>query len=756
MQKIFIYLFLLSFSTTSWSQFTLQKSKVVMGPGVQPEDIPYLSQGAERILRRYAENADFYDSTNRMLSEQKKEEFVSLFSADAMVVSDYSSLAVEGDGNLTSYLDYLLFIDEKLSETGVPFQLSEPKLEKISYESSLKRFRLELSFSKKIFLSFVPGRGVIELKNGRQFTQKMVLLADKQTLTEPLIVQISATNVEPINPALVAQVKVPAMEEKKSESEQPKKEIDPAIVVNPAQQPTSKVPAAKEVPTAPSPEPPGKPIGSPTKTNQDPVKLGKVMLTTSNATIDNRLSFEEKTNAFNALQDAINQYAQYASLLDPASATVSDSYISNFEKLFGSQAKVYNDLLEVEELELINYSDYISMVYNQLNDVGVRYKVLGARLEKLVPEYDDYYQATIVIDKQMLHFLRQSRDGSLVEVPLEEKSARVYPLRFQYFFKLGYPPKIENIESAIEICVRDKEEQFLSFSARYGLSFFGASVHSGASPFFSAEQLTSESSNVIGLGVQWSSNTFYEERSCKKPLFWTAGIGMYQFSYSTDLRDWSYAYQPYQEDNSYWKETSVRGTLNQVAQIRVLEGRLGLRYRLKSTYNTTVFADMSILPSYLVTSSVRYDKEGGVQSIIFDGIRVIGTDTTRTLDLTANDGTSWLDAHAPNTRFDEKQQVGDVQLPNLEGRKINSTLGLSASLGISVYKRLSYSFGLVAGLDFQYGFRASVQSEKSQIAPFLDKQVVESDQYSLLQSYQDISFHHSVGFRLGLYYKINK
>ena len=149
MQKIFLYLFLLSFSTTSWSQFTLQKSSAVMGPGVQPEDIPFLTKGTERILQRYAENADFYDSTKKMLSEQKKEEFVNLFSADAMVVSDYSSQAEVGDENLISYLDYLLFIDEKLGESGVPFQLSDPKLENISYESLLKRFRIELSFSKK-------------------------------------------------------------------------------------------------------------------------------------------------------------------------------------------------------------------------------------------------------------------------------------------------------------------------------------------------------------------------------------------------------------------------------------------------------------------------------------------------------------------------------------------------------------------------------------------------------------------------------
>ncbi len=756
MQKIFLYLFLLSFSTTSWSQFTLQKSSAVMGPGVQPEDIPFLTKGTERILQRYAENADFYDSTKKMLSEQKKEEFVNLFSADAMVVSDYSSQAEVGDENLISYLDYLLFIDEKLGESGVPFQLSDPKLENISYESLLKRFRIELSFSKKIFLSVVPGKGVIRLNNGRVFKQKMVLLANKQALTEPLIVEISAINMETVIPPVVAQAKSPIVEEKKLESEQPQKEIAPAVAVSPSRQPTQKAPEAQEAPTSPSPEPPVRAIVSPNKANQDPIKLPKVMLTTSNATVDNRLSFEDKTSAFNALQDAINQYAQYASLLDPASSSVSDSYINKFEKLFGSQAKVYNDLLEVEELELINYSDYISMVYNQLSDVGVRFKVLGARLEKLVPEYDDYYQATIVIDKQMFHFLRQSRDGSLVEVPLEEKSARVYPLRFQYFFKLGYPPKIENIESAMEICVRDKEEQFFSISTRYGFSFFGASIHSMANSFLGSEQLVSESSNVLGLGVQWSSNTFYEEKSCKKPIFWTAGIGMYQFSYTTYLKDWFYAYRPYQEDNTYWKETSVRGTLNQVAQIRVLEGRLGLRYRLKSTYNTTVFADMSILPSYIVSSSVSYDKQAGVQSITFDGIRVVGTDTTRTLALKANNGTSWLDAYAPNTRFDEKQQVGEVQLPNLEGRKINSNVGFSASLGISLYKRLSYSFGLVAGLDFQYGFRAPVQSEKSQIAPFLDKQVVESDQYSLLQSYQDISFHHSMGVRLGLYYKINK
>jgi hypothetical protein len=753
MRNLIIHLLLLSWTTTSWSQWSLQNSSVIIGPGVQPEEIPYLTKGAERILQRYIENADFFDASKSVLSDQKKEVFVNLFSADARIVSDYSSQAAIGEEHLISYLDYLLFVDEKLSQTGIPFQLSDPKLEKITYDASYKRFKVELSYSKKLLVAFVPGSGGVLLKPGRTITQKMVLMADKQALTEPLIVQISALKVESVELPVVAQRPVPTVQEKQKESIPPPKEISPAIVVNPS--PSVQLPLSQEEKRPSIQESTN--VTNHQKPSSGHTKLGKVVLSTSNATIDNRLGLEERTNALNALQDAINQYDQYASLLDPTSGSVSDSYITNFEKLFGSQAKVYNDLMEVEDLELINYGDYISLVYNQLGDVGVRFNIVSARLEQLLPEYDDYYQATIVVDKQMLHFLRQRRDGSLEEVPVGDKSARVFPLRLHYFFKLGYPPQIENIESAMEICVREKEEQYVSLTTRYGFSFFGSQLQSGTNTFFSSEQLATVSSNIVGFSVQWSSNTFYAERSCKKPLFWTAGIGAYQLTYSTNLKDWAYAYQPYLMDNSYWKEASVRGTLNQDAQIRLVEGRFGLRYRLKSSYNTTVMADLSVLPSYVVDSRLTYNKVEGVQSITLDGIRVIGTDTTRTLALTSNDGmTTWLDAHAPSTRFDENQQVGEVQLPDREGQRMNSAVGLSASVGLSLYKRLSYSFGLIAGVDFQYGMRSPLQSAPVSSAPFLDRKAIENNHYSLLQAYQNVSFHHSVGIRLGLYYKINK
>lgn len=791
--KIFILVPLLFLCAVLQAQVQLNKEKAVYGPGVKPGDISYISSGIEQLLSKYTLNADLYDSATGEISATKMDNFGTLFTSDALIAPDYLVMQDTSELSLTDFATYMLDVFERMNHAGVPFSLSNIRLEQINYNEGLRRFESEVLADKKLVLGLLPDGSIQRYPSGKKVTQRITFVAERAALTESLILRIKTISLE--NVALPTPVVVAQREPEKVNVEKPASVVvtqrepekvnveRPTPVVVAQREPEKPTPAKsapavvaeKPTPAKPAPvvekpivhaeESTSKPVKPAVEPRQNPPAVvaetskagatGMITLLTERAKIDESLQGEQKSKAIGALQSALNEYNQYAKMLDPTSGTVNDKYLQKFEKLFNSQGKVYNDILnlEPEPGELTHFSDYASIVYSNLQTKGVKFAIVSAELEKIDRDFDDYYKASVLIKKEMYHSLVDGKGGmGLVEEETPVSKPRAYPLRMNYYFKLGTTPKINTIESAQEVCIREKEEKLVTVYSRYGYSLVQSSLSSAWTNSIAEDALSVEAKGTIGLGVQLSSNRFYKDRACRKPFFWTLGAAYYKTTVQTNVKDLKYQYLQDAAHPDYLSEVEVKAA-TQINQFQAIEGLVGLRYRFLSGFNTTAFLDFGVLPSYIVTTSTRFDLESG-EKILYDGIIVNGADSTRISTLPGkNPNSTFIDAYGGEDRFIDEFGVGEKLLREKSVAKSQQTLGLSTRLGLSIYKRLGYSWGLSMGVDFNYNLSSPVRFNDRKDVLFADSGKI-NEQGSLLNDYVSKFNQHTIGIRLGLYYRM--
>lgn len=737
-----VYLFLFSIIILPYqlfAQIKLNTSRTEYGKTIQKDEIPYLTKGIEQLLLKYISLANLYDPGSGEVSADKMEEFGKLFTSDAKVCPDYLALANK-ESSLMGFVDYSLDIFERMNKNGLPFTLTDAVLEKIDYTTDASQYISVITFTKKLEIGCSPDNRIIHFKNGRKMTQQMTLVAEKTALTDPLILKIALLQVT--DAPEITGITLNENKPKESVPDKPNGYADNKKNTPPA-------------PPTPDPVKPNPPVEKPTPpVNTDPpppvvVKPAhNLLLDISSAKIDTKLPSNLRGRTFDSLEVALQQYIKYGTLLDPQAGKVTDSWLEHFDRLFSDQAKIYNDLAELEPEFLINFEEYITLVYENLSTSGVKFRVTSAKLESVTQEFEGFYKATVLIDKSMFHYLGKGRDRGLAEIAAPPNAPRVYPLRIRYSFNAGGAPKIDGIESSAPVCAREKEEKFVSGYGRFGISLLSAAAGDFWLNNFSKDQLAVTATSTIGGGIQYSSNTFYNDRKCKKPFFWTLGVSYYQTNLTTEVKDWLLRIPV---DVSYANEVSFE-KVRQVNSIKIAEGILGVRYRVLSNFNTTVFIDASALPSYIVAGSYNFEADNS-SLILHDGIITARGEETRLSELPQVNGESFFQVY--ETESDNTYMAGYHPVNAKPKTDFESALGLSARLGLSIYKKLGYSWGIIGGLDFNYNILSPVVFNNREEAPFLTPADI-ATQGSLLQDYVKKTNQHSIGARLGFYYRLSK
>ena len=751
MRIYLLILFGLLFCLNLAAQVKLNTTETILGTGVQVEDKQYIVRGIEELLVKYADVASLYDASTNQVSRAQTEAFGQLFTNTAVIAPDYLVLASTEECSLMDFVEYTLDVSERLKSTGIPFTLGDVVLEKITYDERARQFYSEVTLSKKMLLGLKPDGTVVRYEKGRNIRQKMVLLAEKQVLTTSLIMKIAILSMDdiptdaktkatetPVKTEVIPEVKPntnpvvspPIVDIKKDKPGKKKKEKtkkDDVVTVEPKKDPIKKPdPKKTELPVIPA-----------------PVTGGATVLDISSASIDERLPADKRSATLASLQTALDNYIKYATLLEPSSGKVLDTYTENFERLFNDQAKIFDDLSEIYPEYYINYQDYITQVFENLTNSGVKYQILSAKLESVEQEFDGFFHASILIQKNMQHYLGKGKNNGLVEVAIAPNAPRVYNIRIRYGFNLGAVPLIDGIESGDDICVPDKEAKFLSFTGRLGVSILKTSIDAKW-----VNNINVSSTSTLGGQFQYSSNTFYKNSACKKPIFWTLGGG-YQYSTFSTTINYRDQYIEDERNPTFIRTIAVNNAI-QVSKIGTFEGIVGLRYRFISKPKSTAFIDLNFLPSYIITNNTGFDDENGNNNVNFDGF--FGTyDINGKIDPTS------FSSQGPSIFEGEgyKEYFGPASASFKKKSKTpDSSIGLSTRLGISYYRRINYTLGFVAGLDFNYNILSPLRYDAKSSLPRTIAEIESQD--SFLHNFVKKNNQHSIGVRLGFYYLFTK
>lgn len=479
-----------------------------------------------------------------------------------------------------------------------------------------------------------------------------------------------------------------------------------------------------------------------------------VNLITDGAAISADINEETKSEILEAVRDVLNRYYNIASFWDENAEAFDEEKYTEFVSLFSGSARVYEDI--ADKPTNIEYNVYANNVFQYLQDEGVQFLLENVYLNSVEVDESGFYVADLDMDK-------------VVYVALDDKNFPVKSIdgkRYTLNVKIDMPnydvteAKIQAITGE-EAAKRIKTAGYLSGNFFYGLGSFVEGEANTIGESFNG--LTSRSASTLGFQLLYRKALGAEEK-----LWFHIGAGAQQHSLSSgyDLFDNSgvpgeetsrSAFEgafmnaeipvPYVMENGEELKgnVTISGIEDSSEDIDVItvDVPIGITYRVSKTFKSRVFVDLSIVPSYSISTSGRsVGKPEGV--IIPDSDHFPSVEAIRA----QADGEERLANYA----------FGDEDFEYLDNDiSAANNFGLGIQLSPTYMYDIDFLYGVEIGFNLWYNVLSLLGNNNSSNGYLKSEYARESfgSKTSILEDYFDGVSPFYASFKIGFHYKIN-
>lgn len=326
------------------------------------------------------------------------------------------------------------------------------------------------------------------------------------------------------------------------------------------------------------------------------------------------LEEEEKDQILESSTEILNSYAEFATFRD-SDGVFSDEAYTDYLSIFSGNAEVYNDLAKKNQTN-INYATYADNVYTYMQKGGVKFEITETYLDEITYDSSGFYVITVSFIKTMFNGL--SDDNTIVNFPNNGKN---FDLKMQIEV-----PEYDLSDAAIlnilgeSTKVRVESANLISVNGNYhrgSVSKTASTTIEGYSDDMDVDY------NSYGVDV-----VLRRSINAKKTLFLAVGASAGFHNFSTDLSSFTGSIadvidvkvggQAFAENNSLQDATlaatrevlSVNG-FNEELQVIDIQIPIGISYKVFESYDWDIFVDVSVVPTYSIASSGKYN--GGLQ-----------------------------------------------------------------------------------------------------------------------------------------------
>lgn len=445
-----------------------------------------------------------------------------------------------------------------------------------------------------------------------------------------------------------------------------------------------------------------------------------------------------------AVNDAFNNYVEYATLLDDERGMVNTKATNRFSNLFvnGKSTAIYGDLLK--RPERIRVTKYIEIGNFKLKRTGVKFKINKVTISSLDEHpYDkNTFIVMLNVEKVMLNGWDNTKSEVITEVREFPK-----PLVFTYEVpKSDYSlAKISSIkgESCSIIRTRFNIEPYLSAGV--------VTLDQTANKFWSDNfgDNTLSPALQIGGGALFRGN-FGDGSTLKEKLYWVIGAEFSLTSITNKIENYQYNFDSPDPDGDLYQRNVNVVLAEEKINLSAISGQIGLGYTIYNGYRMSIILDALFIPTYYI----------GAKSKFAGNVSYQGRYNQHNFDFSNITDPNPEDDYDPVEDLRRIYGIGDFTKTD-EDLKIDASLQYSVRISPKILWTLRDNIGLVISAHYTLGLN-DVLGGGSKTDNFLQfpttyntANPVLLDQ-SLTQNYFEKLGLSSIGGQIGIFYKFEK
>ncbi|WP_235299137.1 hypothetical protein [Portibacter marinus] len=475
---------------------------------------------------------------------------------------------------------------------------------------------------------------------------------------------------------------------------------------------------------------------------------------TDGAAVSADVDEQTKNEIIDVVQEVLNKYYNIASFWNENAEEFDENKYTQFIGMFSGSARVYDDI--AEEPTNIEYSVYANNVFQYMQEEGVQFLLENVYLNSIEKD-EGFYVADLDMDKIVYVGLDKQN------FPVKFGDGKRYTLNVKIDMP-DYDVKDAKIQSITgeEAAKRVKTAGYLSGNFHYGIGSYVEGPVNSLGQSFGA--LTSKAANTLGFQL-----LFRKALNPAEKFWFHIGVGGQQHTLKTGYGNFDNSGLPgEQRSQSDFEGAFMNGgtptpyiiengsvlqgnvTINninnaqEIFNVITVDVPIGATIRLNRTFSSRIFLDVSVVPSYSITSS-------GTTSGNPEGVFIPNSEHFPTIEQIQNspNGQERLEEYS----FDDddfRYEDNDLSLSQ-------NSFNLGLQLSPTYMYDISFNYGIEVGFNLWYNVLSLVGSQNSERG-YLSSDYANNSfatKTSILEDYFEgvKPFYGSV--KLGFFYKIN-
>lgn len=479
-----------------------------------------------------------------------------------------------------------------------------------------------------------------------------------------------------------------------------------------------------------------------------------VNVITDGTAVSAEIDEQTKGQIIDVVKETLNKYYNIASFWDENNETFDEGKYTEFISLFSGSARVYEDI--AEEPSNIEYSVYANNVFQYLQEEGVQFLLENVYLNSIEVDESGFYVANLDMDKIVFVGLDEGN------FPVKYGDGKRYTLNVKIDMP-DYDVKAAKIQAITgeEAAKRIKTAGYLSGNFHYGLGSFIEGAANSIGQSFNG--LTDKSASTLGFQL------FYRKAFSERENLWfNIGVGAQQHTLLSKYDNFNNSILPGEETSrSPFTGAFVNGgdrtpyvvengetllgsvTINEIEEssesinVLTIDVPIGVSLRISRTFKSRAYIDLSIVPSYSITSS-------GSTSGRPVGVFIPNSEHFPSIEniLAQPDGEERLSNYAFSGE-DFEYNVNDITLAN--------NFGLGVQLSPTYMYDISFRYGIEVGVNLWYNALSLLSSNNSNEGYLKSEYGNQSfgTKSSILEDYYDGVSPFYASVKVGFFYKIN-
>ncbi|TXB68308.1 hypothetical protein [Phaeodactylibacter luteus] len=330
----------------------------------------------------------------------------------------------------------------------------------------------------------------------------------------------------------------------------------------------------------------------------------------------------ERVEVRRAAEQLLRKYGQFGTFLDADEEKVTLNASNAFKQLFKATARIFPDYLEFPADYQVDIYEYKNEVSRYMGEEGLKYNLSNAELMS-IEKGGRYFNVLVRVQKEMLNYIDDEGGvaarppGSAVyELELEMEvsmldysKAQIRDIRFNR--GLGEGPVMPPADW----------ESFTGLVLGGDLAPLPIAPETGWAIGSTSGRTTLETPVSFALGFTWMSNRLVNPTVASRKNLFLFASAYYRY-WQLEQRLDNYRLAPFQvilgsgsgEETTYLRQVGpIQGS--EKSTLQTVEFPIGLAYRVRATYGSTLFLQAGVVPGLVISSSSRFSGTG-----TFDGI----------------------------------------------------------------------------------------------------------------------------------------